>query len=175
MTREKGEVQADRDEQLVIFRLAEEHYGVDIAGVREIITWQPVTRMPKAPAFMEGVLNLRGNVIPVVDLRKRFEFPELAHGNETRIIVVEICGQVVGLVVDAVTEVLQVSARSIEPAQGLAVNVNATFVRGVAKVGQRLIVLLDLDELLEARERAAILTQVEERTAPASGAAGAVA
>ncbi len=174
MSTEKIEKKVATEEQLVVFRLAEEHYGVDINGVREIITWQPVTRMPKAPRFMEGVLNLRGSVIPVIDLRKRFEFPEMAHGSETRIMVVEIDGQVVGMVVDAVTEVLRVTGESIEPPEGLAVGVDASFLRGVAKVGERLIVLLDLDELLEARERTALRKHVE-RGSKAGAAAGAVA
>lgn len=163
---------AGAEEQLVVFRLADESYGVDINSVREIITWQPVTRMPGTPRFIEGVLNLRGSVIPVIDLRKRFEFPEQAHTAETRIMVVEIEGQVVGLVVDAVTEVLRVPSEAIEAPDGFALGVNAAFLRGVAKVGERLIVLLQLDGLLEAEERAALRRQT---AAADAGGASAVA
>lgn len=145
------------EEHLVVFRLADEHFGLNIACVREIITWQAVTRLPRAPRFVEGVINLRGGVIPVIDLRKRFEMPEAEVGRETRIMVVEMSERTVGLVVDAVTEVLRVPADQVEPPPGAGVTgVDAAFLRGVAKVGGRLIVLLDLDLLLDRAEQAAL-------------------
>lgn len=144
-----------RDEQLVVFRLGEEHYGLDIATVQEIITWQPVTRVPRAPVFVEGLINLRGNVIPVVDLRKRFDFASADIGRETRIVVVEIENVVVGMVVDGVSEVLRVMAADIEQSDSIT-GVDAEFVRGVARAGERLIILLDVNGILERSEQKAL-------------------
>lgn len=161
------------EEQLVVFRLAEEHYGFDIAGVREIILWQPVTRLPKVPSFVEGVINLRNHVIPIIDLRRRFELPDVERGRETRIMVVEVGGQTVGLVVDAVTEVLSIQADMVESPEGVTTGVEESFIRGVAKVGDRLIVLLALEDLLEGWEHA-VLSKVrgeQEQTRETVGVA----
>src|SRR5437762_8291418 len=110
------DVAANGDEQqLVVFSLGAELYGVEIARVHEIIRLQTVTRVPHAPAFVEGVINLRGRVIPVVDLRRRFGLPFADHTRASRIVVVEIGDQVVGIVVDGVSEVLRVNNTTIEP------------------------------------------------------------
>jgi purine-binding chemotaxis protein CheW len=140
------------DIQLVVFRLAEECYALDIGTVQEIIAWQPVTRVPRTEAFVEGLINLRGNVIPVVDLRKRFGLPVTEVGRETRVVVVEIGNIVVGLVVDGVSEVLRVPQSNIEPTVALS-GVDAQFIRGVAKTDKRLIILLDVDRLLVSVEQ----------------------
>src|SRR6266516_3972712 len=103
------------EQQLVVFELGAELYGVEIARVHEIIRLQAVTRVPRSPAFVEGVINLRGKVIPVVDLRRRFGLPSADHTRSTRIVVVEIGDQVVGIVVDGVSEVLRVSTSIVEP------------------------------------------------------------
>lgn len=145
-----------REEQLVVFRLAEESYGLDIGAVQEIITWQPVTRVPRTPAFVEGIINLRGNVIPVVDLRKRFGLGQTEAGRETRIVVVEIGALVIGLVVDGVSEVLRVPAEQIEASSAVISGVDTDFIRGVAKTAERLIILLDADQILAGREQLAL-------------------
>src|SRR5690348_1278092 len=106
---------AGDEQQLVVFQLGAELYGVEIARVHEIIRLQTVTRVPRAPAFVEGVINLRGKVIPVVDLRRRFGLPMAEHTRSSRIVVVEIGEQVVGVVVDAVSEVLRVNGATVEP------------------------------------------------------------
>jgi purine-binding chemotaxis protein CheW len=145
-----------REEQLVVFRLAGEHYGLDIGSVQEIIVWQPVTRVPRAPGFVEGIINLRGNVIPVVDLRRRFGLEGAEPGRQTRIMVVEIGSLVVGLVVDGVSEVLRVPASAVEPPSAVISGVDTQFIRGVAKVGERLIILLNPYRILDDREQAAL-------------------
>ncbi|WP_324716683.1 chemotaxis protein CheW [Carboxydochorda subterranea] len=139
--------------QLVVFKLGNETYGVDIVTVREIIALQPITRVPGAPTFVEGILNLRGHVIPVMDLRRRFGLPWTQATRDTRIMVVEVAGRTLGLVVDAVSEVLRVPAETLEPPHELTVGVDVEFLQGVAKLDQRLVILLDLEQLLQAKER----------------------
>ena len=106
---------AHAEEQLVVFDLASEVYGVNIGAVREIIRIMDITRVPKTPEFVEGIINLRGKVIPVVDLRRRFSLPVSEENKENRIVVVDIGGQDIGVVVDAVTEVLRISSDLVEP------------------------------------------------------------
>lgn len=142
-----------RETQHVVFRLSDETYGIDIGQVQEIITYQAVTRVPRAPGFVEGVINLRGNVIPVLDLRKRFEMEVADRDRETRIIVVEIGKQVVGLTVDAVAEVLRISSDSIEPPSAVVSTADSACLQGVAKIDGKLVVLLNLDHLLDQREQ----------------------
>ena len=100
-------IKAEQELQLVTFRLANEEYGLPITKVQEINRLVPVTKLPQTPSFMEGIINLRGRIIPVIDLRKRFQMAITAHDDDTRIIIVEINGQIVGVTVDAVMEVVQ--------------------------------------------------------------------
>lgn len=148
------------DEQLVVFRLADECYALDIGTVQEIIAWQPVTRVPRTADFVEGLINLRGNVIPVIDLRKRFHLKMADVGRETRVVVVEIGRLVVGLVVDGVSEVLRISQSQIEPTVAIS-GVDTAFIRGVAKTEKRLIILLDVDLLLAEKERESLVAATE--------------
>jgi len=144
------------ENHLVIFNLAHDLYGVSIAAVSEIITRQPITRVPRAPAFVEGVINLRGKVLPVIDLRKRFGLAQGADTPDTRIVVAEINRTQVGMVVDAVSQVLRVPDTAIEPPSPVVATVDSAFVSGIAKVGSRLIVLLDLEKVLQTDEKAAL-------------------
>ena len=134
--------------QVVVFDLASEFYGVDIGDVREIIRMQTVTRVPGAPPYVEGIINLRGQVIPVVDLRKRLELVIGEQTNESRIVWVTISGQDVGVIVDAVTEVLRIPLSSIEPPSSMVSSVDSDYLRGIAKLDSRLIILLDLGKVL---------------------------
>jgi len=138
--------------QFVSFVVAGEEFGVNILTVQEIIRPIDITRVPHAPPFVEGVVNLRGRILPVIDLRTRFGFPERAQNDDTRIIVVEIENQVVGFVTDAVREVLRVEESTIEPAPDLAVGIDAHYLRGVAKLEDRLLILLDLESMLSSDE-----------------------
>lgn len=139
--------------QLVIFRLGDEEFGVDILQVREIEKIeQGVTRVPKSPDFVEGVINLRGDIVPIVDLRKRFGLLVREIGRESRVIIVEVLGNLVGMTVDAVVEVLRVNVSAVENAPSITKGVDAFFLSGVAKIGERLIILLDLERALSAEE-----------------------
>ena len=143
------------ENQLVVFDLAHEHYGVDISAVEGIIKMQAITAVPRAPQFVEGVTNLRGKILPVIDLRKRFGLSSEEATKDTRIVVVEIpataseagaTGATVGIVVDGVSEVLRVSQEAIEPPSPIVTTVDSAFIRGIAKVDDRLVILLDRSE-----------------------------
>ncbi len=134
--------------QLVSFNIGEEEFGVDILQVQEINRMLEVTRVPNAPEYVEGVINLRGKVIPVVDLRKRLGMPEKDHDKNTRIIVMELGGKVVGFVVDAVQEVLRIPRGVTEPPPSIAAGGNAEYIRAVGKLDDRLLTLLDLEKVL---------------------------
>ncbi len=146
------------ENQLVVFDLAHEHYGVDISAVEGIIKMQAITAVPRAPQFVEGVTNLRGKVLPVIDLRRRFGLPPEEATKDTRIVVVEMNGATVGIVVDGVSEVLRVSPDSIEPPSPIVTTVDSAFIRGIAKIAERLVILLDLSKVLSADEKANLQT-----------------
>jgi purine-binding chemotaxis protein CheW len=146
------------EHQLVVFELANEYYGVDISGVESIIKLQEITAVPHAPDFVEGVTNLRGTVLPVIDLRRRFNLPAADHDNDTRIVVVDVDGSKVGMIVDAVTEVLRVPDEAIEPPSPLVVTVNSAFITGIAKMEHRLVILIDLGRVLSLDEKAELQT-----------------
>jgi purine-binding chemotaxis protein CheW len=138
--------------QLVVFDLASEHFGVDISDVREIMRLQAITHVPGAPAFVEGVINLRGRVLPVLDLRKRLKLKVSEQTKETRIVVVCINNKDVGVIVDAVTEVLRIPTASIDPPSSLVTNTDSDYLRGIAKLETKLIILLDLSKVLALDE-----------------------
>ena len=146
------------ENQLVVFDLAHEHYGVDISAVEGIIKMQAITAVPRAPAFVEGVTNLRGKVLPVIDLRRRFGLPGEEATKDTRIVVVEMNGATVGIGVDGVSEVLRVSPEAIEPPSPIVTTVDSAFIKGIAKIAQRLVILLDLSKVLSAGEQASLQT-----------------
>ena len=141
------------EHQLVVFELANEFYGINIADVESIIKMLPITRMPHAPQFVEGVINLRGAVLPVVDLRKRFGLNAQEADRQTRIIVTTLSGLKVGIVVDSVAEVITVSDSDIEPTPSMVTTMDSTFITGIAKINDRLIIMLDLTKVLTLSEQ----------------------
>lgn len=143
----------ESEEQLVVFELANEVYGVDIGRVQEIIRMTTITRLPRAPEFVEGVINLRGKVIPVVDLKKRFGLRDGEEARSSRIVVVDVGQQTLGMVVDGVSEVLRVAKGAIEPPSPVVTTIESDYIRGIAKLEGRLIILLDLDKVLSWEER----------------------
>lgn len=143
----------DGDFQLVTFRVGREEFSVDILNVQEIIRMSEITRVPRAPEFVEGVINLRGKVIPVLDLRKRFGLSAVERNNESRIIVVDSGATVVGLIVDSVSEVLRLPASTVEPPPEIVGGVESDYIDGVGKLDGRLVILLNLDRVLSGRER----------------------
>lgn len=138
--------------QLVTFRLGDETFGIEIKNVHEIIRWQEVTRIPRAPAFLEGVIDLRGNVVPVLDLRRRFGTGAAERGPKTRIVVVRVAEATLGLVVDSVAEVLKCPPDRISAPPSAVAGVGREFLRGICRLSDRLVVLLDVDRILEADE-----------------------
>ncbi len=154
----KEEVRND-DEiiQLVSFRLGEEEYGIDILHVQEINRIMEITHVPKCAYFVEGVVNLRGKVIPVLDLRKRFGLPVKENDKETRIIVVEISGKTIGLIVDSVDEVLRLPVSTIDPTPPMvSTSIDAKCINGVGKLEDRLIIIIDIEKFLTEEEKSVL-------------------
>ncbi|GAB6935749.1 MAG: chemotaxis protein CheW [Bacillota bacterium] len=139
--------------KVIVFQLNDEAYGVDVYQVRSIERMQPITRVPGAPPFVKGVINLRGVVTPVIDLRSRLGLQERPYTDETRIIIVSIDDKDVGLIVDAANDVVDLPASSIEPPPEVVGSVRTEFLRGVAKWGDGVLVLLNLDRVLTLDER----------------------
>lgn len=146
--------------QLVTFRLGQEEFSLDILKVQEIIRHMELTRVPRTPDFVEGVINLRGRVIPVLDLRKRFGLPDAEDTSATRIIVVEVGGVTVGLKVDGVSEVLRINADTVEPPPALVTSIESDYIKGVGKLDNRLLILLDVSKILSRSEKDALGTAV---------------
>jgi len=146
--------------QVVSFHIDQEEFGLDILRVQEIIRVQRLTRVPNSPDFVDGVINLRGKVIPIVALRRRFGLQELQHDNQTRIVVVEVKGTVLGLIVDSVSEVLRIPADTVEPPPRLG-KAEREYVRGVGKLDNRLLILLDVDRLLSDSEEASCMEMTQ--------------
>lgn len=141
--------------QLVTFRLAGEKYAVDIRKVQEINNLKEITKIPNAPDYLEGAINLRGRVIPVLNLRRRFGLDEKAMDEATKIVVMDVKGVIMGILVDGVSEVLRVSEDIVEPPPP-ALNGSAGFITGVAKLDEGLVLLLDMDRLLSPEEQVAV-------------------
>jgi purine-binding chemotaxis protein CheW len=138
--------------QLASFRLGDVCYAVDIMRIREIIRPQKLTALPKSPAFIEGVLNLRGMVIPVIDLRKRFDLPAKEIDGSTRLLIVSVARQSMGLMVDDVTEVINVPVKDIKPPPQVNDGESAAYLIGVCLVQEAMVMLLNIDRLLTDRE-----------------------
>ena len=139
--------------QVVSFRLGSEEYGVDIAQVQEIIRMVEITHVPRAPRFMEGVINLRGQLIPIIDLRTRFRMSRTAATKSTRIVVTEIGSKRVGIVVDSVSEVLNIPIENVEDAPEMIAGVGTEYIQGVGKMNDRLIIMLDLTMVISGEEK----------------------
>ncbi len=141
------------EKQVVVFSLADEHYAVDIGEVWEINTVPEITRIPRAPQFIEGVINLRGEIVPIMDLRKRLGLPARPHDRETRIMVVQSVHNRLGLIVDSVREVMKIPEDAIEPVGQFGALIDEAFLRGIVKQEERLVILLDMQALLDSREQ----------------------
>jgi len=139
--------------QLVSFNIGQEEFGLDIQSIQEINRMVDITRVPNSPEFVSGVINLRGKVIPIIDLRKRFGFPPKEYDRNTRIIVVELNGMVVGFIVDAVSEVLRIPKGITEPPPAIVAGIGSEYITAVAKLENRLLILLDLERILKDKEK----------------------
>jgi purine-binding chemotaxis protein CheW len=142
------------DNQIIVFEIGSVEFGVNIAAVESSIKMQPITHMPQAPAFVEGVTNLRGKVLPVLDLRKQFGLSPKDADHSSRFIVVSVDQTQVGMIVDGVSEVLTVADDIVEAAPAIARTVDSALITGIAKLDGRLVILLDLDRVLSSQEQA---------------------
>ncbi|HAP36279.1 MAG TPA: chemotaxis protein CheW, partial [Bacteroidetes bacterium] len=140
--------------QLVSFNIGEEEFGVDILKVQEINRMVDVTRVPNTPEYVDGVINLRGKVIPIIDLRRRFGMERKEKDKNTRIIVVELNSKVLGFVVDAVSEVLRINKSLSEPPPPIIAGIESDYITAIAKLENRLLILLDLERVLTTEEHA---------------------
>lgn len=154
------------EEQLVVFQLSNETYGIEISAVHEIIRMQSITKVPRTPSFVEGVINLRGRIVPVIDLHKRFELPLEEETVHSRIIVVEVKGVTVGMIVDSVSEVLRIPQSSIDPPPpAITGGIETEYLRGVGKWKENLIILLNLERVLDKSEYRALEQHAQELAA----------
>lgn len=148
--------------QLVTFEVGSEEFAIPILSVQEINRMMEITRVPQSPRFVEGVINLRGKIIPVVDLRQRFGMPSTERNGDNRIIVVEVSGRVIGFTVDRVNEVLRIDSSIVEPAPAMVASLDSDYVQGVGKLPDRLLILLELGNLFRGEDLESI-----EKTAAA--------
>jgi len=159
--------------QYLTFKLGEEMFAIDVSQVREILDVTTITKVPRAPAFMRGVINVRGSVVPVVDLRMKFGMSTTEHTKDTRIVVMEIAldGELttIGTLADAVHNVMDIEAGSIEPAPKVGAKWNTEFIKGIGKHNEEFIIILNVDRIFSAEELA--LVQTEERAAEPRAAA----
>lgn len=142
-------MRTDRILQLVTFRIGDEEFGIDIQKVREINRMIDITRIPNTPAHVEGVVNLRGRITPIINLRTRLGFGETERDKATRIMVVEVNADVLGFVVDSVSEVLRIHDAKIEPAPSIMGGTDANHIEGVINLSDRLLILLNLNTLFD--------------------------
>lgn len=157
--------------QFVVFKLGDEEFGIDVMRVREIARSTTITRVPRSPAFIDGMINLRGTLAPVINLRRRFGFELKEMGEETRIVIAELDGKPIGMIVDAATEVMRIDGEDIEETHEIVTTeVSKDYLKGIGKVGNRMIIILDLTNLLtknEIREVEAFkdkrLSKIEEK------------
>lgn len=139
--------------QLVTFNLGKEEFAVPILQIQEINRLVEITRVPKSPDFVEGVINLRGKVIPIIDLRKRFSLPQAELGKYSRVVVINMDGRMIGLIVDSVSEVLRLSEEAVEPAPPIVAGIDSEYIKGLGKIEGRLLILLDLNKILSKEEK----------------------
>jgi purine-binding chemotaxis protein CheW len=138
--------------QLVLFRVAGQMFGVEIELIKEIVPYQDVTPVPETYDFVEGIINLRGKIVTVIDMRRRLRAQVVAHEKSTRILILDIDGRFMGLIVDAASEVVRVPVESIGPPPELISEVGTNYITGIVRLGERLIVLLELRQVLSAEE-----------------------
>lgn len=145
------------DLKIIVFQLKDEEYGIPVEQVRSIEKLQPITRVPGTATYIRGVINLRGVVTPIIDLRKRLDLEEVSTNDSTRIIIVNKDELEAGFIVDAANDVLDISAEFIEPAPEVVGGVNVSYINGVAKLDKRIIVMIDLEEILSTESKPAML------------------
>ena len=162
-----AEMTKEGETQLVVFVLAKEEFACNIADVREVLKMIRITPLPRSLDFVEGVINLRGEVIPVIDLRKRFNLPSVERTDESRIIIVEVEERMVGLTVDSVSEVIRLSNKQIQEAPNHVAGEQTNLIMGVGKIDDRMLIILNLERILTSEEQIALveISQVSKKLA----------
>jgi purine-binding chemotaxis protein CheW len=146
--------------EYLTFRLGAEEYGIDILRVQEIRSYEEPTRIANSPNFIKGVVNLRGVIVPVVDLRIKLGCESVEYNGFTVVIVLNVKGRVVGAVVDSVSDVLELAKDQINPAPEMSTTVDTTFITGIASVGERMLILMDIESLMSSADMGLIDTAV---------------
>jgi purine-binding chemotaxis protein CheW len=141
-------------DEYLTFSLGDEEYAVDILTVQEIRGYEHVTRLPDSPAFIKGVINLRGVIVPIVDLRLKFELGQAKYDALTVMVILNLGNRVMGMVVDGVSDVVRLPAEEIKPAPYLGGSVDTRYLKGVATVGERMLLLLDIEKMMRSRDMA---------------------
>lgn len=163
---------AANEMQVVLFCLGKHEFGVPISQVKEIIMMPDVTVMPNAPSFIEGIINLRGQIIAILDLLGRFDLPRTERVEDSRIVVVQTADETVGIIVDTAPKVLRVPLTEIEPAPTfIASKIPTRYVEGVGKKGDQLFIMLNLEELLSTEEVGSVYEMKKREIAPEAGVA----
>ncbi|WP_445005353.1 chemotaxis protein CheW [Halomonas mongoliensis] len=144
------------NQEFLVFSLGDEEYAIDILKVQEIRGYENVTRIANAPAFIKGVTNLRGVIVPIVDLRIKFHLDRVEYGGQTVVIVVNVADRVVGIVVDGVSDVMTLTPEQIKPAPEFGVTLSSDFLSGLGSLEDRMLVLVDIDKLLTSEEMALV-------------------
>ena len=141
--------------QLVSFMLADEEFGVEVLKVREIIRMPTITKMPNVPQHVEGIINLRGKVIPIISMRRRFNLMESEKSSQTRIIIMDVVGSLTGFIVDSVSEVIRIHGSEIQPPPSMVISggVSQEFITGVYNHAERLLIIMDIDRMFSEDER----------------------
>lgn len=153
-TIQAGSDAAQAGREYLSFVLGDAQYCIDILKVQEIRTYEPPTRIANTPAFIKGVINLRGNIVPIIDLRVKFGLPEQRYDTQTVVIVLNIAKRTVGVVVDGVSDVIAVPASEIKPAPELGGGLDTQYLQGLATVGGQMMILIDIEKLMTSRDMA---------------------
>ena len=138
--------------EFLTFTLGQEEYGIDLLKVQELRGYEAVTQLANAPAYLKGVLNLRGTIVPIVDLRIKFDLGEPAYNQFTVVIVLNLCGRVMGVVVDSVSDVVAMTAEQVKPAPQMKAIATTDYLLGLGTIDDRMLILLDIDKLMNADE-----------------------
>lgn len=157
--------------QFIGFTIGDEDYGLELLRVREVIRVREITWLPRAPSFVKGIINLRGDVIPIIDLRDKFGLESREQTTDSRVIVVEVAGRLMGMVVDSASQVVRIPVSQIDPPPPVMGNVSQEFVTGVGKLDKRLVILLNVDGILSSEEKVQLGTLKTEALVPEFGAA----
>ena len=157
----KANVPRMRPGEYLTFQLGTEEYGIDILRVQEIRSYEPPTRIANSPAFLKGVVNLRGVIVPIVDLRLKFNCETAEYTHSTVVIVLNVRSRVIGAVVDSVSDVLQLGGDAIRPAPATNATIDTTFITGIANVAQRILILMDIEALMSSSAMGLIEPQAE--------------